>query len=1123
MGTVKYTGPVASFHCPTEATIRSLKVHFSPKQLGSGDPSPENIREIVGWDGVTVHNDDGIVIPEEYQKVEYLESDGNQYLITEYIPQIDDDFLIDIYLHSIPTSVNTAVRPFFSGNGTVRVGIVTNYYATYYTYFASGGAPDIGGKRISTSWSKIELGSDGKIYVNGNYCGQDTRQRFGFDGTDNRLYLLQNALNIGATTVPVSIRSMLVTNNSAIKLNLIPCLRKSDNKPGMYDTVSGEFFTNQGTGEFICGPDMGETTDYEFGVLGKNKFNVNAEYQAPDNTEMLPANNRIFTLNTYCTGMSWSNYYNPSQTTSYSINNGTITITNVNVYGLGFPIQAIAGQTYYLSATTTNGRAHIAYFASDGTYLSGVSTNILNSSFTVPNNVDIMIIVLFSNSGEATFSNIQLELGSTATAYEPYNPNHTVYGGWVDLVSGEVCEEWTKEFFNGTEPWAANSDTYRFALQPSNNFPYKEYGQINIYGDKLYLTGRNSNRYVYLVTAFAARFETVDDLKNYLIEQDSLNTPVQCVYELAIPNTYYIAPTQLQTFLGQNNVWSNADYVEVEYDLHETQTILERKAFILANQPHLEEVSGSVASFSTDMKAPLKSCKINFLPVQAGSGDPSLENVREIKGWNGIIASANRAPLSEEYQEVEYIQSNSEYSYFITDYYPNDKTDYYVKTLVQSNGSSTVGAYVFSSSGLFDLYKPNHYYVFSYVKGTGNFRTGGLGVNRGLGEHLVIGKTIKYTASSGVTYNYTMSDYESFQCTSPLIIYGINIDGVITNYYSGANSNRLYRLTLYENSITVRDYVPCYRKSDNEVGLYDLVNKTFLTHSGEGTFSAGPDITTGSLYFTNFPSVINVLSTTTITTNKTLSAAGEEISENGMSLTNYIKVSEGDTYKLIFTSKEGPRTRRIYGYDVNKEPIESLAAASWVTVDTTYSLQATIPTGIEYIKVCYKTADENIFLEGPESSVIYGGYVDLANGVLVGTWVLRDMSTFGTITPPTGSSAYWSHAFSLCNWVNTSWDKAYGVRNVYCDCLQYASVSDSPVQYSFTGISNAADIYVYDDTISTKEEFKAKYAGHYFAYELKPTLYTTYQLTPTTLKSLIGTNNLFSNTNSTIETTYWTH
>lgn len=33
--------------------------------------------------------------------------------------------------------------------------------------------------------------------------------------------------------------------------NFVPCVRKSDSKPGMYDTVSKTFYTNAGTGEFI--------------------------------------------------------------------------------------------------------------------------------------------------------------------------------------------------------------------------------------------------------------------------------------------------------------------------------------------------------------------------------------------------------------------------------------------------------------------------------------------------------------------------------------------------------------------------------------------------------------------------------------------------------------------------------------------------------------------------------------------------------------------------------------------------------------------------------------------------------------------------------------------------------
>ena len=52
--TAKTSGDIASFMTPAETNITSLKVHFSPKQLGEGDPSPENVREIEGWDGVEV-------------------------------------------------------------------------------------------------------------------------------------------------------------------------------------------------------------------------------------------------------------------------------------------------------------------------------------------------------------------------------------------------------------------------------------------------------------------------------------------------------------------------------------------------------------------------------------------------------------------------------------------------------------------------------------------------------------------------------------------------------------------------------------------------------------------------------------------------------------------------------------------------------------------------------------------------------------------------------------------------------------------------------------------------------------------------------------------------------------
>ena len=51
---------------------------------------------------------------------------------------------------------------------------------------------------------------------------------------------------------------------------------------------------------------------------------------------------------------------------------------------------------------------------------------------------------------------------------------------------------------------------------------------------------------------------------------------------------------------------------------------------ILLNQPHIESASGDIANFTTDMKAPLKECKVYFNPIQEGSGDPSLDNIRDI-------------------------------------------------------------------------------------------------------------------------------------------------------------------------------------------------------------------------------------------------------------------------------------------------------------------------------------------------------------------------------------------------------------------------------------------------------------------------------------------------------------
>jgi len=65
----------------------------------------------------------------------------------------------------------------------------------------------------------------------------------------------------------------------------------------------------------------------------------------------------------------------------------------------------------------------------------------------------------------------------------------------------------------------------------------------------------------------------------------------------------------------------------------------------------------------------------------------------------------------------------------------------------------------------------------------------------------------------------------------------------VTFFQSNQEQNtRLFQTKIYLDNVVVRNFVPVKRKSDNVVGLYDLVGDTFYTNSGTGDFIAGPEV-----------------------------------------------------------------------------------------------------------------------------------------------------------------------------------------------------------------------------------------------------------------------------------------
>lgn len=89
-----------------------------------------------------------------------------------------------------------------------------------------------------------------------------------------------------------------------------------------------------------------------------------------------------------------------------------------------------------------------------------------------------------------------------------------------------------------------------------------------------------------------------------------------------------------------------------------------------------------------------------------------------------------------------------------------------------------------------------------------------------------------------VDNNIILSGNANVETTYPLYIFGVNNYGNVSRLASA----KLYSLEIIQDNTLVRNFIPCYRKADGEIGLYDIVNNRFYTNSGTGTFIKGEDV-----------------------------------------------------------------------------------------------------------------------------------------------------------------------------------------------------------------------------------------------------------------------------------------
>ena len=194
-----------------------------------------------------------VLIKNGYKKLEYIESTGTQYIMTNIIP------LNDMGAYAKLKSMDTEHDLVYFGskgedNTRFWIGNNKNNSLTQVYYGWNTFTP-ISKRPIITPDNMFEV----KI----NYM--NNRQNIFNDSViENNLSTLGNniyplTIFAGNATGTVSYKSKIklyelkISKGTNIIHNFIPCKRNSDNEIGLYDEVNDVFYTNSGTGTFSYG------------------------------------------------------------------------------------------------------------------------------------------------------------------------------------------------------------------------------------------------------------------------------------------------------------------------------------------------------------------------------------------------------------------------------------------------------------------------------------------------------------------------------------------------------------------------------------------------------------------------------------------------------------------------------------------------------------------------------------------------------------------------------------------------------------------------------------------------------------------------------------------------------
>lgn len=220
------------------------------------------------------------------------------------------------------------------------------------------------------------------------------------------------------------------------------------------------------------------------------------------------------------------------------------------------------------------------------------------------------------------------------------------------------------------------------------------------------------------------------------------------------------------------------------------------------------------------------SLKSAFIP----EGEAKRIDVNGVKKWELNVRDL--------YQRVEYITRKKSGGWFRTDFIADNQSGLELSYSVPSfSDTATMGSRESSVTN-------GRCYIF-YPRAT---TTGYIGWNSAQAWSVSTVANTQYTtrlnwlnSRKAVILNADGSTKATKSISGTLVQQTKPID--ICTYNGGAGRDMsLYDARLSQGSEIVREYFPCYRKSDGEIGLFETITGQFLPSMTSGGFTAGPDV-----------------------------------------------------------------------------------------------------------------------------------------------------------------------------------------------------------------------------------------------------------------------------------------